>query len=491
MVSSPGSPSYCIRLENEVTSSTLSSVAALLKSTVGAGVLSLPYAFQKSGAIGGLLICLFVALCEGFTVYVLARFAELYRCDSYTQLVKATLGSTVSASLPVLLVLFSVGDCIAFMMIVGDAFSAIARVSLGDESLLSNRQFVMLVLAVGAVLPMCLAKTLNALVPVYSSAFLCFLYTAAVVVFESGQEFSKRSPDPFEGVVWLKCDVGVLYALPIIVFGFNCHTNVLNLWVELNNESDLVTCRPQGSKRRSVKMNNMLDVVIVGLGLTLLSYVVMGFAGYVGLLDVSSNILVDLPDTMLVQVARVVMAFIILAGYPLSHFPAREGFQDALCMSGWEAAAKSESVCFLFTLAFVSGTTAIAMVVTDLGVILSLFGGTVATFFIFVIPGMMLVHQATTDPPSSSKARQAASSEISAADAEAPEGTSSLAACKETAGALSAPLLDKDEGSGGDSSPSDVPTRSFATHSLSAGVFLIVLGVSIGVITVYTSVTEH
>eukprot|EP00798_Chlamydomonas_sp_ICE-L_P004856 gene4856-34615_t len=310
-----------------VSSSTLSSVATMFKATVGAGVLSLPYAFKEAG----------------FTLYVLAKFAERYGRQSYTQLVRATLGKKLSASLPLLLVLFSFGDCIAFMMITGDAFSALARGYLGDDSILGDRQMVMIVIAVVAMLPMCLAKATQAVNQTHfiesfgSSSTLktdfendtdtetdpgtlfCVRATLAVnqthfmelcgssgtsgysgrqpdpldgIVWlkatqavnqthlmescgSSGklktdtetdsdtlfcyralwlltrptgwncvpQGYSGRQPDPLDGIVWLKWDIGVLYALPIIVFGFNCHTNIITIFQELKDEPDSILRR--------------------------------------------------------------------------------------------------------------------------------------------------------------------------------------------------------------------------------------------------------
>lgn len=48
--------------------SSLSSVATLCNSAVGAGVLSLPFAFRCAGLAGGLLLCLLVAATESFAL---------------------------------------------------------------------------------------------------------------------------------------------------------------------------------------------------------------------------------------------------------------------------------------------------------------------------------------------------------------------------------------------------------------------------------------
>jgi sodium-coupled neutral amino acid transporter 7/8 len=53
--------------------SSLSSVATLCNSAIGAGVLSLPYAFSCAGLVGGLVLCMVVAAAESFSLYILSK----------------------------------------------------------------------------------------------------------------------------------------------------------------------------------------------------------------------------------------------------------------------------------------------------------------------------------------------------------------------------------------------------------------------------------
>eukprot|EP00884_Botryococcus_braunii_P010873 jgi/Botrbrau1/19788/Bobra.0124s0036.1 len=57
----------------------MSSVFTLCNSAIGAGVLSLPFAFRRAGWAGCLLMCLTLGSMEAFTLYVLSKFAERYR----------------------------------------------------------------------------------------------------------------------------------------------------------------------------------------------------------------------------------------------------------------------------------------------------------------------------------------------------------------------------------------------------------------------------
>jgi hypothetical protein len=60
---------------------------------VGAGILSLPFAFRAAGWAGGLLATFGVAAIESFTLYVLARYAEVTGSATYSDLVSEVAGS--------------------------------------------------------------------------------------------------------------------------------------------------------------------------------------------------------------------------------------------------------------------------------------------------------------------------------------------------------------------------------------------------------------
>ena len=62
--------------------------------------------------LGGVLLCLGIGICEGFTLYVLSKLAERYRRQSYSQLVRATLGRKLSAFVAAVLVVLTFGEVV-------------------------------------------------------------------------------------------------------------------------------------------------------------------------------------------------------------------------------------------------------------------------------------------------------------------------------------------------------------------------------------------
>jgi hypothetical protein len=76
---------------------------------IGAGVLSLPFAFRAAGWAGGLLLTAAVAAVEGFTMYVIARYAEWTGSKTYSDLVRKLLGRKAALSMSLGLLFYTYG----------------------------------------------------------------------------------------------------------------------------------------------------------------------------------------------------------------------------------------------------------------------------------------------------------------------------------------------------------------------------------------------
>ena len=61
------------------------------------------------------------------------------------------------------------------------------------------------------------------------AAVVGFVYTAVAIVARASIITSKRE-ERFEDIALFHWDVGALFAIPIIVFGFNCHANVVTIF---------------------------------------------------------------------------------------------------------------------------------------------------------------------------------------------------------------------------------------------------------------------
>uniref|UniRef100_A0A7S0RPD5 Amino acid transporter transmembrane domain-containing protein n=1 Tax=Chlamydomonas leiostraca TaxID=1034604 RepID=A0A7S0RPD5_9CHLO len=460
--------------------SSLSSVMTLCNSAIGAGVLSLPFAFSHAGLVGGILLCFFIGLAEAFTLYVLSKFAERYHADSYGVLVRRTLGRKLTALLAVIMVLYLWGSSIVYLMIMGDSFSTIAARALGEEHPLAHRNMIITVLGVVVLLPLCMLKRLGHLSSVSTAAVCGFLFTAGVIMV-SGVRAALQRGSVLEGVELFRFDAGALYAIPIIVFGFNCHANVVSIFSELASTPDVLMSAslvpgspahyqslPYGPKPQSYKLVNMLHVIVAAILLIMGGYMTVGVAGYVGFLTPAGNVMdsLDAGDRV-VQVAQALVGLVVLGHYPLNHHPARSGLFDGLSLLG--VSRPSEAVSVMFTFAFVLGSIVVARAVTSLGDALHLIGGTAAAFMIFFLPGAMLIN-ASIIKQSTNKLNSRVE--------------------QDEAAALDEPLLRK-AAQKGVKAIKETGLVYGSGKSWCGGIFLLVLSIAIFVLTIFTSIAKH
>ncbi|KAG2500250.1 hypothetical protein HYH03_001828 [Edaphochlamys debaryana] len=378
----------------------------MANSIVGAGVLSLPFAFQATGLLGGLIMCTTVCVTEGLTGYVLSKFAERYQARTYVELVRRALGRKLAVFLSTILVVAMFGSCVAYLIIMADNLTALFG-AFGLPPWACDRQVVVAAIGFLVELPMCLPRDLGALNTLNRVAVLGFLVGAALVVARSFQLAFERD-DVWEGVELFSLNYHSLFAIPIVVFGFNCHSMIVSIFAELDPTPTIVVpaLPPSPSYFRrfryiprpnSRKLLGMLSVIMASSVLVLTVYVAMGVSGYMAFPDhISANILVSFDQNdPIVNVARVAVTLIVLGSYALTHHPARGGFehlaQPLLARAGgpvprWASVA--------FTVVFVSASTAVAEVVSDLGVVLQLVGGLCITFIIFFLPGLLLINAA-------------------------------------------------------------------------------------------------
>ncbi|KXZ52259.1 hypothetical protein GPECTOR_10g890 [Gonium pectorale] len=390
----------------------------MANSTVGAGVLSLPFAFQATGLLGGLILCVVVGITEALTLYVLSKFAERYKARTYVELVRRALGRKLAVLLSSVLVVAMFGACVAYLIILSDNLSSLAAAA-NLPRWIADRHRITAFLGIGVLLPMCFPRQLTALARMNQVAVLGFLVGAGLVAYR-GFTIAFSRPDPLEGVELLVVNYDSLFAIPIIVFGFNCHSTVVSIFHELEPTPTVVVpvlpSSPSAFRRfryiprpASRKLVGMLSVIMASTSLVMAVYVTVGISGYMAFPDnVSSNILMSFDrDDIMVQIARLAVTLIVMGSYPLTHHPARAGFEHLVKPATPAGAVEpldsdvdalpagvSRLTSVAFTLAFVLSSTAVAEVVTDLGVVLHLLGGLCISFIIFFLPGLLLINAA-------------------------------------------------------------------------------------------------
>ena len=208
-------------------------VSLLINAAVGAGVLALPFGFRCAGYLGGPLILASVAIIESFTLYVLSKWAEKTNAASYGELVLRSAGPAAATALCVVIFLYLFGSGVAYLVILGDCFHPLVSKLLGT-TWYTTRKAVIATTGTAFVLPMCFAESLSAAAGISGVNFVAFLLVVVAIIGRSVETLVKTE-HPFEGAQAFSPSWGA--AIPIAVFGLQCHAQVVAVFNELRDSS--------------------------------------------------------------------------------------------------------------------------------------------------------------------------------------------------------------------------------------------------------------
>ena len=200
--------------EQEEKMSLSSSSFNLVKTLVGAGVLSFPSAVAAFADVPRALIPASVILCvlgllSAYSFYSIGRTCGEENVGSLGEAWKATVSEQSSWIVDLACFVTPLGTAASFSIVLGDLFSSIFR-TFGVSGLLASRQASILLVTISALYPLCSLKSLAALTPASILGVFCSFITCAFLGFRlfggayvpGGSLYSSVSPtlQPLFGV---------------------------------------------------------------------------------------------------------------------------------------------------------------------------------------------------------------------------------------------------------------------------------------------------
>jgi len=348
-------------------SSPLSATLNLLASTMGAGILSLPYAFAKCGVGVGVFLLLLCSCCNDVTLQFLVicgRSSHKHTFEGNAQHYLGDLGRrAINCSLLLLLFLAAVSH----LLIVMQLFSEFMEEASGQpHALYCNRYFIG-VFSLCLILPVCLREDITFLR--YTSAIaLCnlFYFFVCLNIRFWGQD---GSPAIHSSVIAYNTNPAeVLQGLSIMLTAYICHFNIFEIDVELS--------RPM--KR---KIWGVIHISI--LGITTMIYCTCGMVGYFLFgKHVNNNILRDFPHDKVMMLALAAISLTNIFKLPLIIQPLRRSINEAMPQGAPRCQVSLTVALFAFVF-----TVAVAL--GSLGKALSILGCTAGMMIAIVMPSLL------------------------------------------------------------------------------------------------------
>uniref|UniRef100_A0A672TUK0 Solute carrier family 38 member 8 n=1 Tax=Strigops habroptila TaxID=2489341 RepID=A0A672TUK0_STRHB len=369
--------------------SSAGAVCILLKSALGAGLLSFPWAFGRAGgAVPALLVELgsLVFLVSGLAV--LGYAAALSAQPTYQGVVRAVCGAAVGKLCEVCFLLNLFMISVALLRVVGDQLEKLCD-SLYPNGTLSgaplslpwyaDQRFTLSALCVFVIFPLSVPKEIG--FQKYSSILgtlaACYLTLVIILKYHLQTESlgSPEPPPPSRASSW----ASVFSVIPTICFGFQCHEACVAIYSSMRNQS----------------FSHWVAVSVLSMLICLLIYSLTGLYGYLTFGEaVAPDVLMSYPgNDPVVIVARLLFGVSIITIYPIVVLLGRSVVRDVWVTPKRRAAAVPEAQeqrsRVALTVTWMAATLAIALFVPDIGKVIELIGG-ISAFFIFIFPGKRL-----------------------------------------------------------------------------------------------------
>lgn len=362
-------------------SSMLGSIVNLTNTIIGAGLLSIPFAFRVAGIVPALLCLVGIWLLSSLSFDVLARSAEYTGKFTYKEIAITSAGPAVGYFAEFCIMVYTFLNLIGRMIILADFLTTVFGsnlVGLSAGSVLTQRWFIIVMVSL-VIFPLTILRRIDMLKFTSFLSLLCVLFTSVVVVIM--YDFTKV-PVGARLAIWPE-SADAFIAFGILVVSFCAHYNIPAQYEELQDRSP--------AKMRVVIFSSTTICAIL--------YSVVGIMGYLTCLDdTQGNVLSDYaPNVIRVTVARLALSVAIIFSSPLVLYACRRAFLT-LFMSRFKDPISGQYSWFIWIvipIVLQSLVGLIAVVLKQIQVVYGYSGAIIGVTFVFFLPGLFFIKLAS------------------------------------------------------------------------------------------------
>lgn len=354
----------------------------MTQNILGAGILALPFAFKSAGLAGGVLLLGLVYVLSVGSMSILVLLANHVGEFSYGGAANCTLGRRSSVMMEVWVLVYNLGICISYPILLGDFLFALAAYC--ELAHLTSKLGCMALAVLLICWPLSCAPSLGGLQWMSAIGIAGILFTSLAVMLRYA-DGTYNGPDRNNFAILEAKTFGSCF--PILVGAFGAHYNIPSLYREVAPGAGAAEWGT--TAEGSAAFRRMMKIICAAVTLSGLVY------GWVGLVvyatfgtsthsDFTENF--SPADGWLVLV-RLTMAFAICASFPLTMVSARNAaFNIALQPRGM---VMSSSLRIMLTTALTALCLGLAAAAGDIGVVLAYNGSVFGTPVCYIAPAIM------------------------------------------------------------------------------------------------------
>eukprot|EP00730_Choanoeca_flexa_P015151 TRINITY_DN6887_c0_g1_i1.p1 TRINITY_DN6887_c0_g1~~TRINITY_DN6887_c0_g1_i1.p1 ORF type:complete len:473 (+),score=108.85 TRINITY_DN6887_c0_g1_i1:150-1568(+) len=414
---------------------------------LGSGLLAIPSAVQTGGVAWTVTWMVVFATVSAITLNVIQKAIAALSTEhkqhiaTFTHAVKLAFGDNAELALSILIMLKLYGTGIAYLIVVGDSLEPLTVAAYDDKTDIPwylQRQALITYFTLVIVLPLSLFRTLTSLRYFSGLGVAAILYTASFVSTDAAVTLDSH-PAQFR---WVASGWDLFKPIGVLVLAFGCQLQSPQVFAEIadpeheqdNSEVDaeagLGATKDSSIDHPIIKDAELLDEAIavdettvllvddnvrqstsplpavfhrrlnvmnVAIVLTMLiSFCLQASTGILATLayrDIPGNVLNRFSPTKLpVVIARVAIAIAVTLTYPLVHSTARWTAYGLYCRYKQQSLRPPSRLAHvLLTIVYVATTWAVALVITDVGVVLAVIGSAAGILTNYTIPALLVV----------------------------------------------------------------------------------------------------
>lgn len=368
------------------TASMANEIFNLVKSIIGAGVLSLPagiaaFGNAPSALLPAIFLVAFMGSISAYTFSIIARVCSRTGASSYADAWDKTRGRGTSW----IVAASSALDCFAGNLTYSMVLADTVKDLLAALGIVSSRSAALLGLTGSTLLPLCLVKNLSSLAPFSLLGIMGMAYTSIAIGirFFSGTYAPPAgrfladlgsSQQPAFGSIGAR---GALSPKSLILIcmlstAYIAHFNAPKFYSELKNNT----------------MKRFNAVVISSFGISIAVYATVSAMGFLTFGSATAGLILNNYSTkdILLSLSRFAVGISLIFSYPLLFVGTRDGVLDL-----FQVPEKKRTNAFLnqVTILLLAAITSLALRVKDLTFVASMSGALLGTALIFVYPSLM------------------------------------------------------------------------------------------------------
>jgi len=368
------------------------SVFNLAKTILGAGVLSLPsgvaaFSDQVSGLAPASALLLAMGIISAYSFASIGRACRLHDTRGFSDAWAKSVGPSTAGIISSVITFKTFFACLAYSIIIGDSFTSLFK-SFGFSGV--SRSQVILGLTSLVIFPLCMLKNMDALKTTsilgLGGIAYCALFMTVRLFDGSYRAGGKYFADlaaavrPSFGARTSAPQPHVIFVLiSMISTAYVAHYNAPKFWVELKNKTEA----------------RYKTVVASAFGFAFAMYMTVMWTGFLTFGGHSTGFVLNNYSSKdkFATFARLCIGLAILFGYPLTFSALREGAFDLLrippagaSVDGGNRRAKLATPATVILMALI---TALALVLKNVGIVVSFSGALIGAMLIYTVPAIM------------------------------------------------------------------------------------------------------